>query len=240
MTTLSTPTPVEAAPASPNAGRDISNRRLDLAELAELAGMTARNVRAYQQRGLIDAPVRQGRRAYYTWDHLTRLRIVSALHEHGLTLRMIGDLLARGTADSELVRLGREEMSATWTRSVRVPMAENVAEWVLRNNSSEVEELVANGLMEWHDGKLFANAAGLGISAALSRQELPPDVAVRLALAAVEAARCTEKVLLEECDELAAARGGENRDEVELLLMQFVAVVFADHVHNAVINHRRS
>ncbi|PID53409.1 MAG: MerR family transcriptional regulator, partial [Micrococcales bacterium] len=35
--------------------------------LADLAGMTPRNVRAYQQRGLLAPPKRSGRNAWYSW-----------------------------------------------------------------------------------------------------------------------------------------------------------------------------
>jgi DNA-binding transcriptional MerR regulator len=60
-----------------------------LAELAEAAGMTARNVRAYRQRGLLDPPRLHGRRGLYGPEHLAQLRTVRALLARGLSLAEI-------------------------------------------------------------------------------------------------------------------------------------------------------
>lgn len=63
-------------------------------ELARAAGTTVRNVRAYQDRGLLSPPRRVGRIALYSEDHLARLRLVGALLERGYTLANIGELVA--------------------------------------------------------------------------------------------------------------------------------------------------
>ena len=62
-------------------------------ELARLAGTTVRNVRAYQDRGLLPPSRREGRVALYSDAHLARLRIVGQLLERGYTLSNIGELL---------------------------------------------------------------------------------------------------------------------------------------------------
>jgi DNA-binding transcriptional MerR regulator len=61
--------------------------------LAKRAGSTVRNVRAYQDRGLLPPPVRQGRHAIYDSRHLTRLRFIVHLLHRGYTLTSIKDLL---------------------------------------------------------------------------------------------------------------------------------------------------
>ena len=48
-----------------------------------------RNVRFYTSRGLLPAPLRQGRSAFYTADHLARLELVRELQGHGFTLAAI-------------------------------------------------------------------------------------------------------------------------------------------------------
>ena len=59
------------------------------------SGVTTRNIRAYQSRGLLSAPiVRPGSRAaQYSPEHLTRLRLVNRLQERGFSLAGIADLL---------------------------------------------------------------------------------------------------------------------------------------------------
>src|SRR5579872_5279916 len=62
-------------------------------DLARLAGTTVRNVRSYQDRGLLPAPRRQGRIALYSEAHLARLRLVSQMLERGYSLANIRELV---------------------------------------------------------------------------------------------------------------------------------------------------
>jgi DNA-binding transcriptional MerR regulator len=68
---------------------------MTIEELSARSGVTTRNIRAYQSRGLLSAPVaRRGERAsFYTPEHLARLRLVSRLQERGFSLAGIADLL---------------------------------------------------------------------------------------------------------------------------------------------------
>src|SRR5437764_215117 len=56
--------------------------RLTVDELARNAGITTRNVRAYQERGLLPPPTRVGRVGYYDERHLARLSIIGELLWH--------------------------------------------------------------------------------------------------------------------------------------------------------------
>src|SRR5918997_1057500 len=62
-------------------------------ELARLAGTTARNVRLYQERGLLPPPERRGRVGLYGPSHLERLRLVLALIGRGYPMAAIRELL---------------------------------------------------------------------------------------------------------------------------------------------------
>ena len=62
-------------------------------ELARRAGTTSRNVRAYQERGLLPPPERSGRVGVYGEGHLARLRLIANLTERGFSLASIGVLL---------------------------------------------------------------------------------------------------------------------------------------------------
>lgn len=204
---------------------------LSLDRLADLAGMTPRNVRAYQQRGLLPPPLRRGRNAWYSWDHLSRLRLVSALHEHGLTLKVIADLVDRGAADSELARLDRDELSATWAKTTRVPMAPGVAQWLRADAPDLLAKLTAYSVVEDRCGVIHANAAALGVAAALGARDIHPARTGRVALAAAHAAQHVVSDLVDELGS-AAEQGSARQREVGLLFMQFAATCFADVLHS--------
>lgn len=62
-------------------------------QLARESGMTVRNIRVYQERGLIPPPERRGRKGIYGETHLSRLRIIGRLLERGYTLNNIAELV---------------------------------------------------------------------------------------------------------------------------------------------------
>jgi DNA-binding transcriptional MerR regulator len=95
--------PDVAAP-EPEAGAD--EYRID--ELAREAGATVRNVRAYQDRGLLPPPRRVGRVGWYSASHLARLRLIGELLGRGYTLANIAEMLEgweRGQDLGELLGL---------------------------------------------------------------------------------------------------------------------------------------
>lgn len=71
-------------------------------ELARAAGTTVRNVRAYQDRGLLPPPRREGRVGLYDDAHLARLRMIGALLERGYSLGNIAELLESWESGREL------------------------------------------------------------------------------------------------------------------------------------------
>jgi DNA-binding transcriptional MerR regulator len=73
---------------------------LTIDDLAREAGMTARNVRAYRQRGLIPEPELRGRKGFYGPEHLTRLRLIRDLKERGFSLESIRHLIERAPDES--------------------------------------------------------------------------------------------------------------------------------------------
>lgn len=72
---------------------------LTIDELAARTGLTVRTIRFYAAEGLLPAPVRQGRLAYYGPAHRMRLDFVRELQEHGYTLAAIDRVLSRIPAD---------------------------------------------------------------------------------------------------------------------------------------------
>ena len=74
-------------------GNVAEEREYRIDELARAAGTTVRNVRAYQDRGLLPPPRRQGRVGLYSAVHLARLRVLGQLLERGYTMANIRELL---------------------------------------------------------------------------------------------------------------------------------------------------
>jgi DNA-binding transcriptional MerR regulator len=62
-----------------------------LGELAAESGVSARNIRAYRERGLLDPPRREGRAAFYDDHHLAQLRTINELLGKGYTSAHIAE-----------------------------------------------------------------------------------------------------------------------------------------------------
>lgn len=118
--------------------------------LAERTGMTVRNIRAHQTRGLLPPPTVRGRTGYYNEDHVARIELTRQLQADGLNLEAIRRVLAVGNgAATEIVDL---------TRALRAPFEEEAPEIV------EVDELAGH----WRD----AVEAGRGLELLKRAEEL--------------------------------------------------------------------
>jgi len=93
----------------------VAEYRID--DLAREAGTTVRNVRVYQDRGLLPPPRREGRAGVYTEVHLGRLRLIGQLLERGYTFAHIAEFFAGWQSGKNLTEvLGLEEVLTTqWT-----------------------------------------------------------------------------------------------------------------------------
>ncbi len=93
----------------------VAEYRID--DLARAAGTTTRNVRAYQERGLLPAPAkREGRAHIYDDSHLARLKIIDALLQRGFTTAHIADFITSWETGKDLTEiLGLQQaVTATW------------------------------------------------------------------------------------------------------------------------------
>jgi DNA-binding transcriptional MerR regulator len=70
----------------------LAEYRLD--ELARISGVSARNIRAYRERGLLDPPRRVGRSAFYDDYHLSQLRTINQLLRRGFNSAHIAEFFA--------------------------------------------------------------------------------------------------------------------------------------------------
>lgn len=62
-------------------------------DLARASNVTVRNIRAYQERGLLHPPRREGRVAIFDGSHLSRLKIITSMLERGYTSVHILEML---------------------------------------------------------------------------------------------------------------------------------------------------
>lgn len=103
---------------------DQAEQELTIDELARRSGVTVRNIRAHQSRGLLPPPVVRARTGYYGPEHLGRLELIREMQAEGFNLKAIERLLEQTNgAGSEV--LG-------FTRSVLSPFADEQPEYVDR------------------------------------------------------------------------------------------------------------
>lgn len=74
----------------------MSDEEYRVDDLARLSGMTVRNIREHQSRGLLPAPTVRGRVGYYGPEHLARLEQIKRLQAEGFTLESIRRMLGGG------------------------------------------------------------------------------------------------------------------------------------------------
>ncbi len=120
---------------------------LTIDELARRTGMTVRNLRAHQSRGLLPPPEVRGRTGYYGVEHVARVELIRELQGEGFNLEAIRRLLeGAGGSSSEVLR---------FTRAVREPFEDEQPEVIT------VEELA----LQFGDGdpSLLERAERLGL-----------------------------------------------------------------------------
>jgi DNA-binding transcriptional MerR regulator len=78
-----------------------AGHQMTIDELARRSGMSVRNIREHQARGLLPPPEVRARTGYYGPEHLTRLQLITELQAEGFNLKGIKRLLedAHGVTD---------------------------------------------------------------------------------------------------------------------------------------------
>ncbi|HEU5064125.1 MAG TPA: MerR family transcriptional regulator [Solirubrobacterales bacterium] len=122
--------------------------KMTIGELARRTGMTIRNIRAHQTRGLLPPPEVHGRTGYYNEDHVARIELTREMQAEGLNLEAIRRVLEGSEGSS------REMVD--FARAVRAPFEEETTEIF------DPEELAAEWGVEALDPKLMARAEKMG------------------------------------------------------------------------------
>jgi DNA-binding transcriptional MerR regulator len=127
---------------------------MTIGELARRTGMTVRNIRAHQTRGLLPPPEVRGRTGYYGEEHVARIELTREMQADGFNLEAIRRLLR--SADGSAAEI------VDFTRALRAPFEDEAPEII------EAAELAET----WGDGgelqpDLMKKAERLGILRAL-------------------------------------------------------------------------
>ncbi len=121
---------------------------MTIRQLAERTGMTVRNIRAHQTRGLLPPPTVRGRTGYYGEEHVARIELTREMQADGLNLEAIRRVLDSGDGSASAI--------FDFTRALRAPFEDEAPEIV------DAEELAAIW-GEAADAKLMRRAEKLGI-----------------------------------------------------------------------------
>ena len=135
--------------SSPRGQSAAPDGKMTIGELARRTGMTIRNIRAHQTRGLLPPPEVQGRTGYYNEDHVARIELTREMQAEGLNLEAIRLVLESSEGSS------REMVD--FARAVRAPFEDETPEIF------EADELAAAWGVEKFDPKLFARLEELGV-----------------------------------------------------------------------------
>lgn len=123
-----------------------------LQDLARVSGVSARNIRAYRERGLLDPPRRVGRAALYDDYHLSQLNTISELLRRGFNSTHIADFftsMRQGTDLADILGLQRAVLGPRAESGTRGrPLA-------LDPDSEEARKLVSYDMAEIAGGRVM-------------------------------------------------------------------------------------
>ena len=192
-----------------------------LAQLAAAAGMTARNVRAYRERGLVDPPRRHGRRGVYGPEHLAQLRRARALVARGFTLKEVAAALrgdAAGELAAELLLSRPTEIKGSSSGRLGALMGQTVRT-LARQRPGAADRLVQLGVIERDGQGRYLVDAGL---MARANDLLADGIRMHvLAEVGVAAAGGAERVSRELVDIARTNGAGDPRRYVDLATWAF-------------------
>lgn len=120
---------------------------LTVEQLAYETGMSVRNIRNHQSRGLLPPPEVRARTGYYGPDHVARLRLIQEMQAEGFKLSAISRLIGEHGADADRFVGLRQAVTA--------PIADEAPEVLTR------EEL--NERFQTDDERLLNKAQKLGL-----------------------------------------------------------------------------
>lgn len=147
-------------------------------ELARVSDTTVRNVRAYQDRGLLAPPEKRGRVGVYDDTHVSRLKLINHLLARGYTLANIQDLIKAVDEGHDLRSiLGLETaIGGRWSREHprKYSLIELLQMFGDKASPAALAKAVELGLLE-RDGLSFVSGSptALAAGATLAKEGIP-------------------------------------------------------------------
>jgi DNA-binding transcriptional MerR regulator len=154
---------------------------LTVDELAAASGLTVRTTRYYASLGLLPAPEKRGRIAYYGPLHRAYLELVRALLDHGFTLQAVERYVATLPHSPSVEDLALQRaMLTSWTSEPPrdITRAELDAEAGRRLSVADLDLLVRLGALE-RQGRSFRALPNLRISLDLLDLGIAPEGVAR-------------------------------------------------------------
>ena len=107
---------------------EVNGDLLTIDELAQRTGLTTRNIRAYQSRGLLPPPEVHGRTGYYGEEHVDRLDLIREMQADGFNLTAIKRLIeGSGGEWEDMLGFKRAALSGWDTEEPEVITVEELA-----------------------------------------------------------------------------------------------------------------
>src|SRR3954454_13779205 len=155
---------------------------LTIDQLAQKTGMTVRNLRAHQSRGLLPPPDVRGRTGYYGPEHAARVELIKELQADGFNLEAIRRLIENaGGSTEEVLRFTRTARAAFDVEEPEIStIAELAEQWGDAGSPQLLERAVSLGLMRLlGDGRVEERSPRLGRAGAeLARLGIPTERAL--------------------------------------------------------------
>lgn len=123
---------------------------LTVEDLSKQAGVSVRNIRAYQTAGLMPPPRLKGRLGIYDQEHLGKLELIRELRQQGFRLEAIKDMLDKTPEGAWSEYSLISDLFSTTFFTVEAPkrkaLSEMAAHWQTSATPEQKERLSRNGL----------------------------------------------------------------------------------------------
>lgn len=158
---------------------DGGTEELTIDEFAQRVGLPSSTIRLYRTKGLLPAPQKRGRGAFFGPGHVARVELIGRLQERGFSLAAIAELVQqweRGRSLEEVLGLERRIPTPPLSPPLRLTPLQLAARFPSIDLTADVmAQVLAMGLVELdNDGMVvIANPAYLDVGAALVELGFP-------------------------------------------------------------------
>ena len=203
---------------------------LTVTDIASLVGMTPRNIRAYQSRGLLFPPQIYGRKARYTAAHVARLQLIASLQREGFTLAAIKRLLEHPASYASVIDERRRRFrDDTSDMPASVPVSQLTMSAM---DPKRRAALIEHGLVWEQHGVMLTHTLLAGMSRTLQHHGVSAELIGELLIDVAQAGSRIGGVLavrvgeVESGEKSASQDGHQRRADIALLTAQLLATGF--------------